>query len=76
MHSRRQDDLTLLKRAAKNHERALCQNFDKHQFLEFRPVDISREGVGGLRKMSTQKCLGRGMFLVTKSIYESFLIDQ
>ena len=35
----------------KNDERAQYQNFDKHRFLESRPVDVSREG-GGLKETS------------------------
>ena len=42
-----------------------------HRFLEFRPVDVSREGGGGGGGGSERNV--HGTFLVTKSIGESSL---
>ena len=40
------DGLPWSKMAAKNHERALYQNFAEHWFSEFGPVAVSQVGVG------------------------------
>ena len=54
--------------AAKIHERALYQSFDKRRFLEFRPVDVSREG-GGTRETSERNILGTFLFSSVQFIY-------
>ena len=50
-------------------KKGLISKIDEHQFLEFRPVDISQEGGGGLRETSMARFWLQNQFVSLPSVY-------